>query len=116
MDERTLGLLQDRLLVRVIMTHGRPYARIAIYEQDEVALDKIVRLVDHPSVQTCRTRKGRVQLLVQAQGAVVKFCDVVLPYLEESDPLHAELVLARSLASVPWYDRYEILQEFLEEE
>lgn len=116
MDKSTLALLQDRLLVRVVTTGGRLYARLALYEQDAVAVDKVAQLVDHPQVRAKRTPKGYLVLLVQAQGAVVEFCNVVLPHLHEGDPLHAELVFAQATAQAPWYERYELLAKFLEEE
>jgi hypothetical protein len=115
MDSGTLALLKERLLVRVILSHGRPYARISLYEQDAAALDKVAQLVSHPNTKV-RRHQGRLSLLVQAQGAVITLCDALLPYLQEGDPLHAELVLARAVAEAPWYERYEILEKFLEEE
>jgi len=116
MDRGTLDLLQERLKVRIVMTRGRLYVRLALYGGDVVSLDKVVRLVDHPKVNVSRTATGYPQVLVQSQAGVVKFCDVALPHLHEGDPLHSELVLARATADAEWYDRYEILKEFLEEE
>ena len=117
MDKRTLELLHDRLIVRVIMTKkGRLYARLALYESDATALDKIAQFVDHPRVAVSRTGAGYLALLIQAQSGVAKFCEVTLPHLQEGDPLRAELVLAKAVAEAPWYDRYEILLKFLEEE
>lgn len=111
--EKTLEALREKLRIGICVSDGRLYATLAVHSSNLVMLDGIAQIVKGPKSQV--RRHGRsFRVYIGSQPTVVEFCEAVLPHLDEEEPLYLELTLAREVAAALWYDRYEIVERFMD--